>query len=215
VRLYGYWRSSSSWRVRIGLAVKGLEYTAVPVHLVHNEQQSPAHTRKNPMQQVPVLELADGRVLSQSLAILGYLDAVYPTPALLPADPFDRAVAMALAEDVNSGTQPLQNLAIVRWGVRRFDADKVLWMRTWIQKGLDAMEARAQQHDTGGPWLVGDAPSLAEICLVPQLYNARRWGCDTSQWPTLLRADAAAMVQAAFSAAHPDKQPDAVPPSPS
>lgn len=213
MRLYGYWRSSSSWRVRIGLALKGLVYTTVPVHLVRNEHQSPEHSLKNPMQQVPVLELADGRLLSQSLAILGYLDAVYPTPALMPADPFDRAVAMALAEDVNSGTQPLQNLAVVRWGVQRFGADKVLWMRTWIQKGLDAMEARAAQHDTGGPWLIGDAPSLAEICLIPQLYNARRWGCDTSAWPTLLRADAASMALPAFATSHPDQQPDAIPSS--
>jgi len=214
VKLYGYWRSSSSWRVRIGLAHKGIAHETVPVHLVEGAQRAPAHAARNPMRQVPVLELDDGRMISQSLAILGYLEQVCPAPPLLPSDPYDRAVAWALAEDVNSGTQPLQNLGLVRWGAQSFGADKVAWMRHWIQVGLDAMEARARALGHSGPWLVGDHPTIAEACLVPQLFNARRWGCDLSGWQTLLRAEAAAMALPAFALTHPDTQPDAQPPAP-
>lgn len=210
MKLYGYWRSSSSWRVRIGLAHKNIAHTTEPVHLVRGEQLSAAHRAKNPMGQVPVLELDDGRLLSQSLAILMYLEEVYPHPPLLPADPYDRAMAWALAEDVNSGTQPLQNLSVVRWGAEELGADKVVWMRHWIQHGLDAMEGRAAGL-SDGPWLVGEGPSFAEVCLVPQLFNARRWGCAIERWPTLLRAEAAALALPAFSDTHPDQQPDATP----
>ena len=211
MKLYGYWRSSSSWRVRIGLALKGISHETVPVHLVKGEQRGEDHRARNPMGQVPVLVLDDGRAISQSLAILEYLDEVHPQPPLLPSDPYDRALARALAEDVNSGTQPLQNLGLVRWGAQQFGADKVAWMRHWMDVGLTAMEARAARIDRDGPWLVGGQPSLAEVCLVPQLYNARRWGCDLSAWPTLTQAEAAAMALPAFQNTHPDTQPDAQP----
>lgn len=213
MKLYGYWRSSSSWRVRIGLALKGIPYDTVPVHLVEGAQRSDAHRARNPMGQVPVLELDDGRMISQSLAILEYLDEAHPQTPLLPVDLFDRAMARALAEDVNSGTQPLQNLGVVRWGAAQYGADKVAWMRHWIDVGLGAMEARAAAIPRSGPWLAGGQVSLAEICLVPQLYNARRWGCDLAAWPTLVQAEAAAMALPAFRDTHPDGQPDAVPTS--
>lgn len=210
MKLYGYWRSSSSWRARIGVALKGLQVEHVPVHLVEGAQFSDAHLARNPMGQVPVLELADGTQIAQSLAILEFLDETTGGARLLPSDPIERAQARMLAEMVNSGVQPLQNLSLVRYAVKNHGADKVEWMRHFIHQGLTAMERAAAALPRTGPWLVGDGPTLAEICLVPQLYNARRWGCAVSAWPTLVAADAAAMALPAFSSTHPDHQPDAV-----
>jgi len=142
------------------------------------------------------------------MAILEYLEENYPVPSLLPTQPFDRARARQLAEMVNAGIQPLQNLAVLRRldGIEGLDGHH--WARHFIEQGLDAMEREVA--DEAGDFLVGDWPTFAEVCLVPQLYNARRFGCGLSRWPRLLRAEAAALTVSAFAATHPDHQPDAV-----
>lgn len=213
MRLYGYWRSSATWRVRIGLRIKGVAHEVVPVHLIRDggEHRLPAHLARNPMGQVPVLELVvDGQVvhLTQSLAILGYLEQVAPTPALLPADPIRRAQAWAMAEVVNSGIQPLQNLTVGR-RVSALGGDATAWNREVIAEGLAALERLAAAAP--GPFLGGEAPSIADCCLVPQLYNARRFDVDVRGLGRLLEAEAACVALPAFQAAHPDAQPDAQP----
>jgi len=205
LKLYSYWRSSASWRVRIGLELKGLAYEYVPVHLVQDggQQHAGAHHERNPMNQVPVLEIGDLQ-LTQSLAILEYLDETYPGAPLLPEGAVGRARARQLAEVVNSGIQPLQNLHVLQ-KIGAEGGDKGAWGKYFIQRGLDALEAMA--GDT--PFLAGDEPSIADICLVPQLYNARRFQCDLDTWPKLLAIEARCEALPAFQAAHPDQQPDA------
>jgi maleylpyruvate isomerase len=201
--LFTYWRSSASWRVRIALALKGIEVEQVAVHLRDNEQLGEDHTVRNPMRQVPVLQWEeDGqtRRLSQSLAILHYLEATHPTPSLLPDGAYGAARAWQLAEVVNAGIQPLQNLAVTRHLGEQGKAFAIHWIRT----GLDALEAMAGTT----AFLAGDGPSVADCCLVPQLYNARRFRLDASRWPTLTAIDARCAELAAFQAAHPDHQPD-------
>lgn len=209
MRLYGYWRSSSAWRVRIALEWKGLAWENVPVHLVADggQQHGPAHVARNPMRQVPVLELDDGRLLSQSVAIVEYLEETHPTPALMPADPYRRAVVRQLVEIVNSGIQPLQNLRVLA-AMEAAGVDRVAWARQVIEPGLRALQDLARPH--AGRFLVGDQPSLADVYLVPQLYNARRFGCDLVPLDLLTRVEQAAEGLPAFQRAHPDRQPDAV-----
>lgn len=212
IRLFNYWRSSASWRVRIALGLKGIEYEYVPVHLVKDggQQHGVEHKARNPMEQVPALELEIGgtrRLVAQSVAILELLEELYPSPALLPKDPYLRARARELTELVNAGIQPHQNLTptgrldAVRPGLGKEHA------RHFNTVGLQALEARAQE--TAGRFLVGDAPSFADLCLVPQMYSARRFEADISGLALLLRVEAACAELPAFAAAHPDKQPDA------
>jgi maleylpyruvate isomerase len=209
VILYGYWRSSCSWRVRIALTFKALDYEARPVHLTRDggEQLADAHRQRNPLGQVPVLALADGRTLSQSMAILAYLEEQHPTPPLLPEDLWERACVRQVAEMINAGVQPLQNLAVLRHLKATGEVDVASWARHFISVGLDAVEAVAAE--LSGPFCVGDGPSHADLCLIPQLYNARRFECDLSRWPRLLEAEAAAMALPAFHHTHPDRQPGA------
>ncbi|AKU93059.1 maleylacetoacetate isomerase [Vulgatibacter incomptus] len=212
MKLHGYWRSSASWRVRIALAHKGLAYEYVPVHLVRGggEQHSEAHRAKNPMAQVPVLELDDGTMLSQSLAIIEWLEETHPTPPLLPKDPVARARARQLAEMVNAGIQPLQNIGVQQHLVSLgLGVDEKAWTVHWIRRGLGALEAVAK--NTAGRFCVGDAVSVADACLVPQLYGARRFAIDVADYPTLARIEEACAALPAFAAAHADRQPDAVP----
>lgn len=206
VRLYGYWRSSSTWRVRIGLAWKGLDVQVVPVHLRDGVQHSAAHDARNPMKQVPVLELADGTLLTESLAILHWLDEAFPEPPLLPADPLARARVRQAAEIINAGIQPLQNFQVLG-RIGELGGDRMEWGRWVIAKGFDALERLAADH--AGKHLVGDSISLADACLVPQMYNARRFSVDLAPYPTLVRADAAATALDAFVSSHPDRQIDA------
>jgi maleylpyruvate isomerase len=211
MKLYGYWRSSSAWRVRIGLALKVLSYEYVAVHLVRDggHQYSAEHVARNPMAQVPVLEVEGpgGPVfLSQSLAILAWLDATHPEPALLPAEPFARARTLQLAEMINSGIQPLQNLTVLR-SVEDLGGERMAWGREVIGRGFDALETLAGT----GPFFVGSGPTMADLFLVPQMYNARRFGVDLDPYPNLRRIEAACVELPAFQVAHPDRQPDAVP----
>jgi len=210
MKFYGYWRSSASWRVRIGLAYKNVAYEAVSVHLIKDggEQHRDDYRALNPMAQVPTLVLDDGRQLSQSLAILEYLEETIPEPPLLPRDPYLRARVRQLAELVNSGIQPLQNTHPLQQ-LKARGVDEKEWARYFIARGLDALQQSAQP--TAGAFLVGDAPSLADVCLVPQLYNARRYQLDPARWPLLTRVEEACARLPAFHIAHADRQPDAVP----
>lgn len=209
MKLYGYWRSSCTWRVRIGLALKGIEAEIVPVHLVQDggHQHGEEFRSKNPMRQLPVLELADGTRLSQSLAILEYLEEVNPTPALLPGSPTQRALIRQLAEVINSGVQPLQNLGVMQKLKAESDVNTKQWSAYWIERGLRAFEAMLPED---GPFCVGAEPTLADVCLIPQLYNARRFDVDLTTMPRLLAVEGACEALPAFEVAHPDRQPDAV-----
>ena len=214
MKLYGYWRSSCSWRVRIALNLKGLAYVYAPVHLVKDggEQHSEAYRALNPLRTVPMLEFTEGgqvRRLSQSLAILEYLEERHPSPALLPADPYARARCRMLAEVVNSGIQPLHNLSVLQRIKNELKADDKAWCAYWIDRGLTAFQAAVQE--TAGTYCLGDTVSFADICLVPQLYGARRFGVDLGPYEVLTRIEAACARLPAFQAAHADRQPDAVP----
>jgi maleylpyruvate isomerase len=220
--LYGYWRSSATWRVRIGLHLKGIPFRTVPVHLVRDggEQNQAEHLDRNPMGQVPVLSWMDdaGNAyrLTQSLAILEFIEETWTSdPGLLPGDTFARCRARALAEIVNSGIQPFQNLWLLKT-ISGLGADGREVGRTAIAKGLHALQDEVElaadlpKAARPGDWLVGDAPTVADACLIPQLYNARRFGLDVDRWPLLAAIDRRAAEHPAFIAAHPDAQPDAV-----
>jgi maleylpyruvate isomerase len=213
MKLWSYWRSSSTYRVRIALELKGLEFEYLPVHLIRDggQQHQPDFAAKNPLRQVPVLELDDdGQSLRlvQSMAIIEYLDERFPSPPLLPDSPRDRAHVRALAETVNAGIQPLQNTDTFA-ELRKHGIDTEAWARTFIAKGLAALETMASER--AGAFLFGDRVGLADIYLVPQLYNARRWGVSLETFPTLTRADANAQALPAFQRAAPTAQPDAEP----
>lgn len=210
IQLYGYWRSSSSYRVRIALALKGLDYDNRPVHLVQRDQDDPDYRRLNPQGYVPCL--VDGDVvLTQSLAIMEYLDAVHPGPALLPADPVARAHVQGFAQTIACDIQPLQNVSVLNHLVRELhhdDSIKATWSRHWIARGLAALEARLADA-TEHACCFGEAPSLADVCLIPQMYNAERFGVDLGAFPHLVRVTTHCRALEAFQAAHPDNQPDA------
>ncbi|HEY1810837.1 MAG TPA: maleylacetoacetate isomerase [Kofleriaceae bacterium] len=209
--LHNYWRSSASHRVRIGLALKQLAYDYVAINIIKRDQFSDAYRDKNPMAQVPTLEITqdDGKVIaiSQSLPILEYLDERFAGTPLLPKDPYLRARARMLAEIVNSGIQPLQNLAVTK-AIKAFGGDEQAWPRPFIADGLAAFERSAR--DVAGKFAVGDAPSIADCFLVPQLASARRFGVDVTKLELLLGVEQRCMALPAFSDAIPDRQPDAV-----
>lgn len=205
MRLFGYWRSSSSWRVRIALAHKALAFEYVAIGLLDGIQHSSEHRARSPMGKVPVLELDDGRLLSESMAIIAYLDEVYLEPPLLPRDPYLRARARMLAEMVNSGIQPFQNLNVLRHVRDGLGQDEKSWARRWIGDGLAALETAVAA--TAGTFCVGDSPTLADLFVVPQLYSARRFGVDIP--PRLAQIDTACTALPSFVTAHPDRQPDA------
>lgn len=209
MRLYGYWRSSSSWRVRIALRLKGIEFEYRPVHLVKAEQHSESYVEKNTMHQVPTLEVEEGGRsvhLSQSLAIIVFLNERHPKPPLIPSDPLMRTRAWELAEICNSGMQPFHNLATLQ-AVEALGTTRKAWVAPFLEKGLAAMEKLVQE--TSQTYCIGSSPSLADVCLVPQLYSVRRFGVDLSPYPNLLRIEGACSELPAFEAAHPSRQPDA------
>ncbi|UXB32744.1 maleylacetoacetate isomerase [Stenotrophomonas maltophilia] len=211
--LYTYWRSSAAYRVRIGLELKGLAWEARPVHLVRDggEQHRDAYRALNPQQQVPTL-LHEGHVLTQSLAILEYLDERFPQVPLLPADAAGRARVRALAQLVACDIHPINNLRVIQYLERdlQVPADaRTQWTLHWIAEGFAAMEALLVNSRDTGAFCHGDRPGLADICLLPQLYNAHRFGLDLAPYPTLRRIEAACQAVDASDRARPENQPDA------
>lgn len=209
MKLHGYFRSSAAWRVRIALNLKGLDVEHVSHHLRHGGQRDPAYLALNPQGLVPTLELDDGTVLTQSLAIIEWLDETHPQPALLPKDPIARAKVRAFAQAIACDTHPVQNLKVLN-RLRELGHDGAValaWAADVNIDGLSACEQLAAKNS--GPFCFGSEPGLADICLAPQLGNARRFKVDVARFPRLLRAEAAAMELAAFRDAVPDRQADA------
>lgn len=209
--LHAYWRSSASFRVRIALNLKGLDYRVVPHDLRRGEQRDPAYLALNPLGLVPALEVP-GAVLTQSLAIIEWLDEVHPAPALLPADPTLRAEARAMAEVIACDTHPLQNLRVLKALRNEHSADMAAsdaWARHWITLGFDTVDVLLARH--AGRYALGDTPGLVDCMLVPQAFNAERFGMDLAHWPRLNAVVSAARQHPAFLAAAPENQPDADP----
>ncbi|HWH18474.1 MAG TPA: maleylacetoacetate isomerase [Allosphingosinicella sp.] len=203
--LFDYWRSSASYRVRIALSLKGIRYDSVSVNLAEGAQKGTEYRARNPQGFVPMLEV-DGHRITQSLAIIDYLDATRPEPRLVPADPADRAHVLALALTVACDIHPLNNLRVLKYlsgplGQEERVRDE--WYRHWVREGFTALEAMAQSR--AGRFLFGDEPGLADICLVPQMYNARRFDLPLGDFPLLVRVDAEAARLEPFAAAHPDR----------
>ena len=209
MRLHGYYRSSAAWRVRIALNLKGVAVEHVAHHLRRGEQMAAAFLRLNPQGIVPVLELDEGRVLTQSLAICEWLDETYRQPPLLPADPFERAQVRAFALAIACEIHPVQNLKVLARlrALKLPEAEVTGWARAVIADGLAACETLLAGSD--GPFCFGERPTLADLCLTPQLYSARRFGVDVSGLSRLIAAEAAAGALPAFIAAAPQRQPDA------
>ncbi|WP_028917592.1 maleylacetoacetate isomerase [Pseudoxanthomonas sp. J35] len=214
LRLYSYWRSSAAYRVRIGLELKGLPYAIQPVHLLEGggQQHAPDYAALNPQQLVPLL-MHGRRAVRQSLAILEYIDETWPdAEPLLPDTARGRARVRALALLVACDIHPLNNLRVLQFFEQQWNvpqAEREDWVRHWIVDGLDAFEALVADDPSTGSFCHGDVPGLADCCLVPQLYNARRFGIDVARWPTLARIERACLELAAFRAAAPEAQPDA------
>lgn len=211
MKLYGYFRSSAAYRVRIALNLKGIQVEQVGVHLLKDggQQRQPSYRARNPQGLVPALELDDGTILTQSLAIIDYLDSIHPEPRLVPADPVlaakTRAAALAIACDIH----PLNNLRVLGYlkgPLGRSQAEVDEWYRHWLlQGGLEPVEAMIE----GGRFCFGDRPTLADICLIPQVFNARRYKVDISHLKKIEAVDAHCKALPAFLAAHPLRQPDA------
>ena len=206
MKLYGYWRSSSTWRLRIAFEHKGVAYQYQPVNLLQGEHVDEEHLERNPRGQVPVVELPHGVFLAESLAILLWLEETWPRPTLMPSDTTARAKVWQAAEIVNAGIQPLQNLAVLN-EIERLGGDRRQWASHWISRGLDSLEMLART--TAGTFFYRDDLTIADCCIVPQLYNARRFGVDLDPYPTLRRIEANCEQDIAFIKAHPDRQPDA------
>lgn len=207
--LCSYWRSTTSYRVRAALNLKGLSYTQRPVDLVAGDQRADAYTALNPGQGVPALELDDGTVLTQSLAILDYLDVTHPEPALLPSDPLLRARVLAAAHTVALDIHPVNNLRVMAHLKSAHDAtpDQAQdWMRHWIAEGFTALETLLPDNSS---FAFTDTPSLADLCIVAQCYNAHRWGLSLAPYPKITRVEAACLATPAIKAAAPEAQPDA------
>lgn len=208
--LHSAWRASAPYRVRIGLNLKGLAYDYVAVDLLKGEQRDSDYKAMNPQGLTPTLIADDGQVLTQSLAILEWLEETHPEPALLPKAAGGRAIVRAMAAIVACDIHPLNNLRILqqlaKLGID--DGDRNEWARRWIGDGFAALEPMVAKHGAG--FAFGDAPTLADACLVPQVYNARRFDFDFSPFPAISQAAKRAADHPAFAAAHPDRQPDAV-----
>jgi maleylpyruvate isomerase len=207
--LHGYWRSGASYRVRIALNLKGLTYDLAAHDLRKGEQKTADYLALNPQGMVPALQ-HDDLIVTQSPAILEWLEDIRPDPALLPRDANDRATVRAMSALIGCDIHPLNNLRVLKALRADFDADQATidaWAAQWITSGFDALEAIVVRH--GARWSFGDAPTLADCYLIPQLYSARRFNVDLTSWPRLLAVETAALDHPAFAAAHPDLQPDA------
>jgi maleylacetoacetate isomerase len=203
--LHDYFRSSAAYRVRIALNLKGIDYDRINVNLVESEQKAAGYRALNPQGFVPMLEIDDLR-LTQSLAIAVYLDQKFPDPPLMPRDPADGAHVRAMAMTIACDIHPLNNLRVLKYLKAELRQDQAAidrWYVHWVTEGLEALEAMAAPR--AGAFLFGETPTLADVCLVPQLYNARRFSVPITPYPTLRRADESASALPAFAAAHPDR----------
>jgi maleylpyruvate isomerase len=213
IELYGFWRSSASYRVRIALNLKSLSYETHGVNLTKDggEQWLAPYRDVNPQSRVPTL-VHDGQRFSQSLAIIEYLDETFPGARLIPKDPVDRARVRMLAQIVACDIQPLQNTSTTKYlkeKLRLDDAAIAQWLREWITRGLDAFSAHLERDHLSGKFCHGDSPTMADCCLIPQLYAAQRFGVESSKYPRLALIAENCDHLAAFQHAHPSKQPDA------
>jgi len=211
MKVHGYFRSGAAWRLRIALNLKGIAVDEAFVHLRKREQAAPAFRTLNPQRLVPVLE-HDGAVLTQSLAIIEYLEEIQPHPPLLPSRPVDRAFVRAIALAIACDIHPLDNLRVLSYLKDDFgidDAGRDRWYAHWVAQGFTALETMLAGDPRVGAFCFGDTPSLADICLVPQMGNAERMKCPLDAYPTLRRIRDAALELSAFALAEPDRQPDA------
>ncbi len=211
MKLYGFFRSSAAFRVRIALNLKQLPYETMPIHLRRNEQASPQYRALNPQGLVPTLELDDGRRLSQSLAIIEYLDEVHPASPLLPPGAADRARVRALAAIVACDIHPINNLRVLRYLTHTLGHDQAAigaWYNHWIDAGFAALEPLLATDARTGAFCHGDGPGLADVVLVPQVVNAERYQLEMAPYPTIARIYRSCMALPPFAAAHPDNQPD-------
>ena len=214
MKLYTYWRSSAAYRVRIGLALKGQSYESVPIHLLRDggEQLKVSYAKINPQCQVPSLVLDDGTILTQSLAILEYLDETYPQSPLLPSMPVDRARVRALAQVIACDIHPINNLVVLNYLINDMKVEqenRAVWYRNTIERGFPALEALLAESPATGKFCHGDIPTLADVLLVPQVYNARRFNVDLSPFPTICRIEATCLELDSFRKALPEVQADA------
>jgi len=215
MKLYSYFRSSASYRVRIALNLKGLAYDVVPVNLLKSggEQHAAAYRQLNPDGLVPTLiDDAAGVPLTQSLAIIEYLEETYPQPPLLPAEPADRAYVRSIALAIACDIHPLNNLRVLRYLIREMHVDddaKTMWYRHWCEQGLAALETTLAADPRVATFCYGETPTLADCCLIPQVANAQRFECDLSAMPTVMRIHQACMALESFAKAAPGVQPDA------
>ena len=212
MKLIGYFRSSAAYRVRIALNLKGVAVEHASRHLRRGEQKSPDYAAINPQKLVPALVLDSGEVLTQSLAILEYLEETYPQPPLLPREPVERARVRALALIPTADIHPIQNLRVMGYLREKFgqtEESAFSWSRHWIETGFDAYEATIANDPRTGAFSHGDAPTMADLCLIPQVFNAARFKVDMKNYPTIQRIYETCMRLPAFDAAQPAKQPDA------
>ena len=211
LQLFNYFRSSASYRVRIALALKGLDYDYMPVQLARNEHFKESYAALSPARLVPLLK-DDERIVTQSLAIIEYLDELHPQPPLLPGTALERARIRALALDVACEIHPLNNLRVLRYLVHDLkvsEDDKNRWYRHWVETGLEAVEQQLASHPATGRFCHGDTPTLADVVLVPQIHNAKRMNCRLDHVPTVMRVFEACMAHDAFAKTQPSACPDA------
>lgn len=209
LKLYDYFRSSASFRVRIALNIKKIDFQPVPIHLVNNggEHISEEYSKLNPHQLVPLLQDHD-LCITQSLAIIEYIDETYPLPPLLPTNPLDRAFVRSISLSIAADMHPLNNLRVLNYLKNEFqitDQQKQQWYQHWITKGFTALEKQLSSSKTTGEFCYGDQPTIADLCLAPQMYNAKRFSCDLTDYPTLNRIDANCRQHPAFIKAWPEE----------
>lgn len=211
--LHSAWRAGAPYRVRIGLALKGVEYDYAAIDLIAGQQREPAYKAVNPQGLTPALDLGDGTILAQSLAILEWLEETRPQPPILPRSALDRAIVRRMAGIIACDVHPLNNTRVGRYlqvEMGHSQDDYITWMKHWMAEGFDALEPLVAAH--GGRFAFGDAPTIADCCLVPQVYGAHRWGLDMAPWAAVAGAAQRADEHPAFQAAHPNNQPDAIAP---
>lgn len=209
--LYSAWRATAPYRVRLGLKLKGVDYAYSPVDLIAGQQRTPEYQEVNRQKLTPALDIGGGRILTQSLSILEWLEETHPEPALLPKGALARQTVRAMALIIACDIHPLNNTRVGRklnhMGIDQ--AGILEWTQGWIRDGFDALEPMIAKH--GGGWSFGETPTLADCCLIPQVYSANRYEVDLSPWPAIRAVDERARSHPAFQAAHPNNQPDAVP----